>query len=157
VVDADYYVSPVWADSLRDADKVLASFHKYCHKGKDLCALYRNGDSEENIEARLNSVMDSLKRNPLTGVNVVKNTPAMVTYSDLKRLLFMSLYSPQLVFPAVAFIIDLIHRGQGDTLLSLLDQPFEFKPFCSAMYFPPGGDAQNAIMCSDKRYPVSLL
>lgn len=80
----------------------------------------------------------------------------MVTYSDLKMIFFGGLYFPILAFPAIAQILDMIHRGQGELLLSMLDQPFEFKPFCSAQYFPPGGDAQIAIMCSDKRYPVSL-
>jgi len=159
VVDADVYVSPLWSESLVDADADYNSFAKYCQQGKEACALYRDGDKVEDIQARFDAVLDGLKDNPITSINAITKAPAVVNLSDIRFLLFATLYSPTASFGLVAFLFDMLHRGLRDEVAQLLGVPpaYHREPFCAAplpsWMYPT--EAQPAIMCSDKRYPVS--
>jgi pimeloyl-ACP methyl ester carboxylesterase len=158
VVDADYYVAPMWEESLLDTDKIMTSFFHFCHKaGKD-CALYRDGDSESDVQERYQETIEYLKKNPIKGVNPNTLTPTVLAHDMLKSVIFQSLYSPIITFPIMAQILDMHHRRDEKTLLSIFTYGNGANPeiFCSnritAGY--EGQDAQLAIMCSDKRYPV---
>lgn len=159
VVDADYYVSPVWAESLLDTDAVEASFFHFCYKAGPRCAIYREGDSKADIEARFRSTMQYLKENPIRGINPNTLTPSIITYDPIKFLIFGSLYFPVMLFPIVAMLLDLFHRRDEATLLSLFYLPSAIPSdlFCANPAIPFGyqtPDVQSAIMCSDKRYTV---
>lgn len=71
-------------------------------------------------------------------------------------ILFSVLYNPNVGFSAVAWIFDMLSRGEDEILGQIVALP-EPEPFCAATLpaelFP--NEAQIAIMCSDKRYPVS--
>ena len=99
VVDADHYVAPVWADSIRDSDTIFDSFFEYCHQAEEKCALYRQGDEIRDIKSRLQGVQDSIKDNPITIIEQQTKTPIIVKFGDLKLLLFSALYSPTRAFP----------------------------------------------------------
>jgi pimeloyl-ACP methyl ester carboxylesterase len=161
VVDADYYVSPVWEESLLDTDKIMTSFFHFCHKAGKKCALYRDGDSESDIQARFEEANDKLRKNPIKGVNPQSLTPAVLTHYLLKSVTFQLFYSPIATFPAMAQILDMLHRGDETTLLSIFmtGNAVNQDLFCSNQIFSgyEGRDAQLAIMCSDKRYPVSHI
>ena len=154
VVDADLYVSPIWAESLIDADAIYDSFPKYCAEAKDKCALYRSGDSPEDIAIRFYSILTKLQEHPITAIDPRTKSPVIGYYSDIKLLIFGVLYAPQ-AFPALAKVVDLLYRGQNDEL-ALLTPVYDLNPFCapSLPYWTYPTDAQKAIMCSDKRYPV---
>jgi len=161
VVDADYYVGPVLEESLLDTDKVMASFFYFCHKAGKKCALYRDGDSELDVQARFEQVNEKLKKNPIKGVNPQSLTPTVFTHDFLKIFIFQLIYSPIMTFPIMAQILDMLHRGDEATLLSIFASGNAANQdiFCSNQIFSgyEGRDAQLAIMCSDKRYPVSHL
>jgi pimeloyl-ACP methyl ester carboxylesterase len=161
VVDADYYVSPMWEESLLDADKVMTSFFHFCHKAGKRCALYRDGDSESDIQARFEGANERLKKNPVKGVNPQSLTPTVFTHHFLKFFIFQLIYSPITTFPIMAQILDMLHRGDETTLLSIFSTGNGINQdiFCSNQIFSgyEGQDAQLAIMCSDKRYPVSHI
>jgi hypothetical protein len=73
-------------------------------------------------------------------------------------LIFSILYSPQQAFPALAMIVDLLDRGIYSVLAGLglhLDTEVICRPPMPYYLYPT--DASNAIMCSDKRYPVSIV
>jgi pimeloyl-ACP methyl ester carboxylesterase len=159
VVDADYYVAPIWEESLLDADKIMISFFHFCHKAGKKCALYREGDSELDIQARYQETMDNLKSNPIKGVNPNTLTPVILTHDLMKMIIFQILYSPIAAFPIMAELLDMQYRRDEKTLLSIfmIGNGINLSVFCSNQitYGYEGRDAQLAIMCSDKRYPVS--
>lgn len=159
VVDADYYVSPAWSDSLRDADTILETFHTYCHAAGEECALYRKGDKVTDIEDRFHGVLANIKREPLILPGQFSSMPSVLYESDLRGFLFSTLYSPSLMFPAVAEFFNQLHNGQFGAVRDIMNtvQGRDLDFFCGdpppPQFFP--NEATFAIMCSDKRYPVS--
>lgn len=160
VVDADHYVAPVWMDSIRDADTIFNSFPKYCHEGKTLCPLYRSGDKVSDLEDRFFGTLENLKANPIIFSDPNTKTPIIVTYSDIRRLFFSIIYSPTYGFPFMAGIMDHILQGNNYQIFAMIfaiPTLFEFYPVCEkarpAWQYP--NEAQSAIMCSDKRYPLN--
>jgi hypothetical protein len=157
VVDADLYVSPVWMESLQDADAVYDSFSTYCFDAGEKCNLFRPNDkSAKDIADRLTSVLEGVRDHPLTLINHATKSPIIVTESVLKQFMFAFLYAPIATFPLAAIIVDILYRGQGEMLGEIFIMP-EVERVCGpqppAYTFPD--EAQPAIMCSDKRHPVS--
>ncbi len=102
--------------------------------------------------------MNDLEENPLTLIDHNSKTPAILSKSLARQVVFAILYTPQTGFQSLAFILDLLYRGFGDALAPAFRMP-GLSPFCGAglppYVFPD--EAQIAIMCSDKRSPASLL
>lgn len=102
--------------------------------------------------------MNRIKENPVTLIHPISKQPVLITHSHVRLILFSILYAPNSGFMAVAWIFDLLSRGYDD-ILGLIFQLPEPEPFCAANLpaeiFP--NEAQIAIMCSDKRYPVSNI
>lgn len=157
VVDADQYVSPVWADSITDADAIFKSFPKYCFEGKTVCSLYKPGDTFDDVKHRFYSIQESLKAQPLSFIGPYSNTPITFTYDDFKLVAFGSLYDPvHSGFKVLAYVLDAIASGNHDLI-----EAFYFIPpretFCQPI--PESilaAEAQLSILCGDKRYPVSF-
>jgi hypothetical protein len=160
VVDADHYVAPVWEGSLRDTDAVYNSFAKYCHLAEEKCAMWRPNDTVKDIDDRLENIFTNLKQSPISFVDPNSKMPVIITYSDIRFLIFRTLYSPTGTFDAIAQILDLLDRGLDSILSTIFVWPAaaELPAFCRP---PPsasssyGSEAQYAIICSDKRYTVS--
>lgn len=159
VVDADHYVAPVWMDSIRDADEIFNSFPRYCHEAKEVCSLYRPGDELADVEKRFFGTIDDLKENPIILTDPTSKMPIIITYSHIRRLFFSILYAPTYGFYSVAMIMDFIIKGQLQWIAQIfsITFPFEIWPVCGpprpAWQYPD--EAQPAIMCSDKRYPLN--
>ncbi|TVY47845.1 Tripeptidyl aminopeptidase [Lachnellula occidentalis] len=160
VVDADYYVSPVWAESIRDADAIAELFYTYCHEAGVKCDLYKKDDTPANIKARFEGVLARIRKNPITLVDNLTKLPQVIYESDIRSFLFSTLYSPTLYSPIIASIFDRLDSGDDDVLKGLLggffpgiDLPFLCGPPPSPQYF--SDEAMSAIMCSDKRYPLN--
>ncbi|KAG9228384.1 TAP-like protein-domain-containing protein [Amylocarpus encephaloides] len=159
VVDADHYVGPIWEGSLRDTDAVSNSFAKYCHEAAGACAIWRPNDTVSDISARMEQTMANIKDNPISLIDPDSKVPIVITYSDLKALLFGTLYAPTATFTAVAIIMDLLHRHLDEILTTIFRPPpnLELPAFCgppqpASVYL---NEAQAAIMCSDKRYQLN--
>lgn len=96
VVDpADHYAGS-WLTQLQDADKILSKFCEYCFRaGPDRCPLYLSS-SAEDIEARITSILTSLKENPIPMVvssgDGRQAGPALVTYGDAHLRLLSAMY-----------------------------------------------------------------
>lgn len=159
VVDADHYVSLAWIGSQRDADKVWSSFFTYCHEAKSACQFYRDNDEVKDIEERYKSVLENLKENPVSFVLKDTLTPLILTYSDVKFAIFMTLYAPMQGFRVAAQLLDILERNLGDYFeFSPTPPSYDLQPIC-AHPFPQWSypnDAQRVIMCGDKKYPVSM-
>lgn len=160
VVDADEYVTPSWDMSLQDTDASEAAFWHFCHKSGDKCALYRDGDSEADVKTRYYSILAHLRSEPVTGINTVTNTPALITADFVRMLIFQATYSPVRAFPAVAIILNWYYTQDYGNFINALPQTSNiasYLPFTGSklplLYRP--SDANYAIMCSDKRYPLN--
>ena len=148
-------------DSIRDADHIFNSFPHYCHEAKELCALYRSGDELSDVEDRFFGTLETLQTNPIIFSDPVYKSPVIVTYGDIRSLAFVILYSPTIGFDTLAMIIDMIIQKNYQLLAALWAIPIPFSmfpdPVCEqprpAWMYP--NEAQPAIMCSDKRYPLN--
>lgn len=157
VCDADHYVGPVWMDSIRDADAVFNSFPRFCFEGGSSCSVYRPGDSVSDIAERLFGALEDLKINPIVVTDIGTNTPVVITYSDIRRTFFSSLYAPIMGFQIIAWVVGIIIEKNYLPLAPLFALPYPFSMVCQqpapAWQYP--NEAQYAIMCSDKRYPLN--
>ncbi|ESZ96084.1 hypothetical protein SBOR_3561 [Sclerotinia borealis F-4128] len=158
VVDADNYVAPIWRESQRDADKVWSSFFKYCQEAKSACQFYRANDEVADIEQRFESVMKTIKENPISLVMKDTQIPSILTYSDIKFIIFTTLYGPMQGFRSVAALLDVLERNLGDWIeFEPIPPSYDLKPVCahSQPRWSYPDDAQRAILCGDKKYPLN--
>jgi pimeloyl-ACP methyl ester carboxylesterase len=160
VVDADYYVSPFWEESLLNTEDVELSFFKFCHEGGKLCAFYREGDTEQDISDRFYQALERLKEKPVIGTQDITMTPAIITWEYYRTVIFSLLYFPQNSFPILAIFMSLIANNDVSTVTQLggwSGALLDFTPFCGMKSAPyTGKDAQGGILCGDKRYPVRI-
>jgi pimeloyl-ACP methyl ester carboxylesterase len=158
VVDADYYVSPVWEESLLDTDKVLDRFFLYCARAGRRCSLYREGDKAEDVGRRYSEIMERLQTSPVTFTHPEHFYPVILRASYVKTIVFSVLYSPIQGFPILAMLLNWIHEGRFDELAGLFQ---DATLMCSIIGNPAItgmlSDAQRAIMCSDKTQRVRYL
>lgn len=156
VVDAELYETPVWRESLVDADKVLGRFFSYCAAAGRRCDLYRQEDRAADVQRRYEAVMELLKTSPVTFTHPDHFYPVILRGSLIKMIVFSILYQPIQGFPVLATILNYVYEGQYE-LLGGLFQDAEL--LCSITGNPTLmgmlTDAQRAIMCSDKTHPVS--
>lgn len=154
VVDADFYVDPIWSKSIIDSDAILNSLPKYCFKGQEKCALYRPGDSYEAVKTRFNDAQNKLRANPISFIGPNSHHPLIFTINELKIFFFQALYVPIGVFPWVAEVLNAIiveDYASLENLVVILPR----EVFCST--WPESNyptESQLAILCGDKRYPV---
>ena len=160
MVDADYYVGPVWTGSLIDADTVFESFHKYCHEAGEKCDFYRKDDTPTDIADRLQGVLARIRKDPIILADESTRLPEVIYESDIRGILFSSLYHPMSTFPMIATMFNQLDRGNNEFVKFFLavfnfgtDLPSLCGPSPPPEAFPD--EALLAIMCSDKRYPVS--
>ena len=135
------------------------SFPKYCHQARNSCYLYREGDTIKDLKARFYKVLENLRDEPITAIDKRIGAPVIINHSDIKTIVFGSLYSPTASWPWLAFLLDLLYKGEHEMIGEALGSPIAFhrKPTCGlpGPYWGYPEEAQRAIMCGDKRYPVS--
>lgn len=167
VLDATYYVAPVWANSMQDTDAVLDTFFNHCYRARSACAFYRYGDQVHDLKARYYDLMRQLQvRKGVAVVDSTSNQPTIITASHVRLQLFSDLYQPIQLFPRSAAILDALYREDDEALLSnvpipsLKQEPSLFCPSAGGglrdkMSIFDEGQASLIIRCSDKRYNVS--
>lgn len=114
VVDAYDYKKSLWGDNLVDTEKDLELFYYHCARiGYPLCALANTTGvtTEEGVKDRTYAILQSLYHNPLPVIDA--RSPEVITYSDVKYLLFGVLYSPIQGFPILAKLLANIESGNG--------------------------------------------
>lgn len=115
VVNVHDYNHALGQGSLHDTEKDMSSFYTFCLlSGPEICPLTTPTSSARDIEKRVQKIVDSLYHRPL-----VLNSPSgpeILTYTDLKGIIFSSLYTPAVVFPVVAKILAAVENGGGDIL-----------------------------------------
>lgn len=161
VVDAYDYRETLWLDNLVDTERSLDLFHYHCARvGHPKCALANStGDTTpEGVKDRVNNITTSLWHNPLPIIS--RQQPEIVTYSDVKGLLFMSLYSPIPMFPIAASILEGIERGVShiNEAPNLLAKAAEFGVQGPQMAIAcSDGESQNGVSKEEFRSHVENL
>ncbi|KAM7223073.1 Alpha/Beta hydrolase fold [Rhypophila decipiens] len=155
VVDADYYESPVWAESLLDTDKILDLFFESCAGAGSRCALYREGDTPESVSERYHAVIDRLQYGePVSFTHPDYFYPVVLTSELFRVMIFSFLYSPMQAFSGMAFMLDDLYEERYERFGLM------FGDLAQMCLVDPGSlvmvlnDAQRAIMCSDKSAPL---
>ena len=160
VVDAYDYRKTLWLDNLADTEKDLSLLYYHCARvGYPKCALAnKTGETTiEGVEARVKNVSVSLYHNPLPIIS--RQQPAIITYSDIKGLLFIALYSPIQIFPIVADVIARIEDGtfgadytnQNELLAMAAGQGAQMAIACG------DGESQNGVTKQEFRQHIKNL
>ncbi|WPG98333.1 Hypothetical protein R9X50_00112200 [Acrodontium crateriforme] len=126
VVNAYNYKQSLWSDNLLDTEKDLNSFYFHCARaGYPACALAnKTGETTpEGVERRMVSIVSGLYHNPLP---VIDETPEIITFSDVRAMIFTSLYSPIKKFPEVAQRLADIEAGNGTEFAKELRDKHDF-------------------------------
>jgi pimeloyl-ACP methyl ester carboxylesterase len=115
VVSSYDYVHSLGNGSLTDSQKVMHSFYTYClYVGPDSCLLATPDSTYNDIEDRVSNIVQLLYHNPLP-LNTTTG-PEVLTHSDVKMIMFSSLYLPHLIFPYIAQLLVELEVGYGDLL-----------------------------------------
>ncbi|KAI9843251.1 MAG: hypothetical protein M1837_006540 [Sclerophora amabilis] len=113
VGDADDYYRGGWLTNLNDSDLILDQFCKYCHEaGPGRCALY-TGKSSDDIKSFFESIVASMKGNPLAVEASRTRGADIITFTDVKALIKDALYKPLDRFSMMAELLADISRGNG--------------------------------------------
>ncbi|KAG0125369.1 TAP-like protein-domain-containing protein [Tuber indicum] len=151
ICDVEDYYSTAWKANLQDTDKVLASFSTYCSQAGPLRCAFHTGSTPEDITVRLHNLLQKLSAEPLPipSSQSTTSTPEIITESDVRNLLFASLYAPLGWFPIVAQILAALEIGDGRGYLEVARAGFECD--CPGGLRTPntGGEVALAIACSD--------
>ncbi|KKP06681.1 hypothetical protein THAR02_01170 [Trichoderma harzianum] len=119
VLDAEQYYDNTWKDSVDQMDEAMEKFSSLCHSaGPGKCSFW--GPSPANITARMNSIIRQLQDHPvpISGVPS-RDTPTLVTYSDLKALFLTTIYNPLLSFPGMADVLHQVEHGNLSALAGM--------------------------------------
>ena len=123
VVNTDKYYLDEGHNAIVDADAIFGQFTHYCNRaGPDKCPLYTPGGRDaiaaayRRLEAELYNASVAVPASSTRG-------PEVVTWTDLKLVLRISLYRPMIGFPLLAQLAsDLLHRGDGSALADFKHQ-----------------------------------
>ena len=121
VVSAYDYNHGLGNGSLVDAEKALSSFYTFCHNsGPEGCALASSNSTVTDIKERFWRIIDSLYHDPFPVISL--DGPDFITWSDVKMLIFTSVYFPQLTFPLVAGVLADVQAGGGSIIDQIVQQ-----------------------------------
>jgi pimeloyl-ACP methyl ester carboxylesterase len=169
VADAvDYFASPGWLSNLQNSDEALQSLYKYCFEGGLACPLFEKTDAgPASIESRVTRFLEDLAQNPMPAVH--KGTAELITYSDVRKVIFRSTYGSTQYYPTLAQLLSDLMSGNATLMIPRLqhvelpenpDMPNpdttikepnirdEAVPFPEADY-DHGDEATAAILCGD--------
>ncbi|KAF2648701.1 hypothetical protein K491DRAFT_698718 [Lophiostoma macrostomum CBS 122681] len=150
VVNSDDYNYSLGNGSLVDTEKAMKSFYTFCLlSGPDACPLTTSADSLSDIESRVQSIIQSLYHNPIPLAS--EHGPEVLTFTDLKLVIFSALYQPQLAFPIVAKLLAAVEARGGPMLDLFAEQAQEAHIYqCSTgLRYSFLDVAVWAILCAD--------
>lgn len=163
VVDAENYKETLWSDNLLDTEKDMNQLYYHCARvGYPTCALANEtGETTaEGVSQRVANIAKHLYHDPLP---IIAPNPEVITYSDVKNLIFAGLYSPIQSFPFIANMLAGVEKGKGVEFAKLLKAYHAFecpaRPGAGYSIIPLRNvtkgslgmsyDATMAIACSD--------
>jgi hypothetical protein len=158
VCDTDDYYRATWLANLQDTDKIMEHFYEYCSAvDPTRCAMNINGSTNAaEIKATVESLIPSLKEDPISVLGTGTHGPEIITYSDMMQMIRNVLYSPLKRFPQMAELLADIVHGNGSAFASFkqeLHRPScplqECKATAETCLPPTSWETTSGIMCSD--------
>lgn len=120
VSDAEDYFHTGWTTNLQDTDSVMEVFFESCARaGPERCPMHpdhtTNGASATTIQHLWDSVETCVRdKGPISVPATALRGPEIITVSDIRQLVFDSLYKPLLKFETMANVMGpLALRGNG--------------------------------------------
>ncbi|CAO2656749.1 Nn.00g055520.m01.CDS01 [Neocucurbitaria sp. VM-36] len=118
VVSSYDYNHSLGNGSLTDTEKAMRSFYTFCHhSGPGVCPLATANGTVSDVEERFQSIVQSLYHNPL--VLSSSQGPEILTFSDVKLLIFGAVYQPMTAFGLIAELLAAVEAGKGEILNEL--------------------------------------
>ncbi|OQO04653.1 hypothetical protein B0A48_09575 [Cryoendolithus antarcticus] len=119
VVDVLDYRKVLWTANLVDTEKDMDLFYYHCARvGYPACALASDGHNTASaVKARTLNITQSLLHKPLP---VVGLDAEVITYSDVRNLIFLALYSPTRLFAPMAKLLADLEKGDGTVFALVL-------------------------------------
>ncbi|KAF2705353.1 alpha/beta-hydrolase [Pleomassaria siparia CBS 279.74] len=115
VVNSEDYNTSLGNGSLHDSEKAMSSFYTFCvAAGPELCPLTTPTSDAKDIEIRVQAIIQSIYHNPVQISSALG--PDIFTYSDVKMLLFSSIYQPMDAFPFAARMLAAVEKRGGDII-----------------------------------------
>ncbi|KAK6442450.1 hypothetical protein LTR95_001322 [Oleoguttula sp. CCFEE 5521] len=151
VVDVLDYRKVLWTANLVDTEKDMDLFYYHCARvGYPACALAGEGHNTASaVKGRTLNITQSLLHNPLP---VVGTNAEVITYSDVRNLIFLALYSPTRLFAPMAKLLADIGKGDGTIFALVLEAAHTYS--CRSDKESGGAsiisrDPLQAIACTD--------
>ncbi|KAL3420216.1 Tripeptidyl aminopeptidase 2 [Phlyctema vagabunda] len=156
VVNADDYMSNSWITTFENTEEVVQTFYQTCFDaGAMRCALF-HADGPQAIEEDVKAILEQARHRPLATLRQTSSLiPEIVTYSDIKKFIFWSLFSPLHTFPVLAQGLADIKFGNGTLVLQAThpvprNQCVDHSPDTSNNVYPGFlEEVLPAISCSD--------
>ncbi|KAH7379335.1 TAP-like protein-domain-containing protein [Phaeosphaeria sp. MPI-PUGE-AT-0046c] len=115
VVSSYDYNHSLGNGSLTDNAKVMKSFYTYCvNAGPEACPLTTANSTSDDVKDRVDDILESLYHNPLALSSPLG--PDILTYSDVKGMLFSAGYAPIASYPFAFAVLAAIEAGHGPVL-----------------------------------------
>jgi pimeloyl-ACP methyl ester carboxylesterase len=124
VLNAPDYVATGWSTNLQDTEKVVRLFYQTCYEaGPSECPLY-NEAGPEAMELDVRNLLENLRDYPIAAIVQPDDTtevyPGVITYRDIKTLIFTALSNPIGTFPALATMLAGLKTGNYQEILGQL-------------------------------------
>ncbi|KAI9669737.1 MAG: hypothetical protein M1831_007433 [Alyxoria varia] len=162
VVEFEDYYGMNWSNNLMDTEKTLSAFYTSCAAaGPSKCALASENSTAADLETVIGELLYFLRhqqpisvaREPRVGDSGPferSEQPDIITYSDVKRLMFNFLYMPG-GWPLLADLLQDLVRGNGASLLEALLVSYQYNCKNHAIIDSTVAmiQAQVSITCSD--------
>lgn len=119
VMDADDYIANGWTTNLEDGEAVMQDFYEQCSNAGASCALF-DPAGPVAIEESLTQFLQSLRKEPLYDFEPAgAGIPSFITYANVKKMIFSSLYHPSSDFARMADSIWQLKQRNSSALFDL--------------------------------------
>jgi len=152
VVNAENYNKMLWSDNLHDTEKVMQHFYDSCAAAPGNCALAEIRSTPDDIKIKVESIWKDLYHNPMpVGPHI--GFPEVLTYSDVRAVVFSALYFPLATFRFIAVMFAAIDRRDISGFADILHimKSCGCQLFCNPTKPNPINDGEStfSIMCGD--------
>ncbi|KAL4963978.1 putative proteinase [Aspergillus stella-maris] len=163
VVDAGKYYTGVGPEPIGDADAIFEKFAIYCEAAGDDCPFFAAGGPTAIKEAYM-ELENSLLNSSMAVLPSKTRGPEVVTWTDLRTILRISIYQPLAGFAYLATIANDLARGDGSGLADFklsrrspscpTSECLSTGPWSSECLLPWQSEmySSSAILCSDAEY-----
>ncbi|GAB7344992.1 hypothetical protein MBLNU457_3416t1 [Dothideomycetes sp. NU457] len=125
VVDAEDYTAGLWYDNLVDTEKSVDTFYSNCARvGYPTCPLAGPKATAADVKKRVQDLVLHRHFNPLAVSG--PGYSQIISYSDIRTLIFAALYSPMATYPFMSKLLAGVEKGDGSAFAQVLKLFYSF-------------------------------